>query len=1014
MYRLILLGSMDLQGSAGSLSGRITQRRQLALLALLASTGDRPLSREKAVGYLWPDSPSTRARARLSDTLYVIRQELGEGAVLPAGDGLKLNPEVVWSDVTAFKEALLANHLLEGVELYGGPFLDGFHPNGGVDFERWVDGERRRLADRFRESLEALAEGAEGEGRWADASGWWRRRAAEEPANSRVAIRLMQALAAGGNVAGALAHARAHEQFLERELEISLPPEVGILAEELADSGGGGDVPRKAPSGPSSRAGEVGKRGESSGDRSPTAAPAQDDLGEADPPLVGEPASSVPAPAPSAPAPPVPAPSASPPPIPAPPPPALAEASRANDGRTRNSRLAAGAMVLAALLLATAWLWGAPGGSDEHWVRETALPQIEALTSEGLYDSAWVMARRAEAIAPGDPDLARLLPEFTWLWPELRTDPSGARVLRRPYADPEAPWEELGSTPLESFRLPLGASVLRLELDGHRPVQVVPDHYLMSFPTLTLDPPERLPEGMVRVPGWEETVEGEAVELADFFMARYPVTNREYLRFVDAGGYREPRYWEHPFVLDGDTLSWEEAMGHFTDRTGRPGPSTWELSSYPDGEGEYPVGGVSWYEAAAYARFAGRDLPSVYHWRRAYGSEFFPEHVIPKSNLHSDGPAAVGEHRGMGPFGTFDMAGNVREWCSNERGAARIILGGGWNDPDHMAVDAAVGPAYTQPPFDRSPTNGIRLVSYLEEDSGLARSLAPVEPRPAPDFLAEARAGPSDEEFAVFRRMYAYDPTPLEPRVEGADTARHWVRKTISFRAAYPGERVLLHLYLPRNASPPFQTVVYWPGAGARAFSSVDQKTELHTGFVVRSGRALAFPVLKGTLERLGDVEEVRPPVESVRFRDRTIKQVQDLRRTIDYLETRGDIDERRLGFYGWSWGGWLAPLVLSMEPRFDAAVLHVAGVSSRRAMPEVDPLNHLPRVTLPVLMLNGRLDAVFPVETQARPFFELLGTPPGDKHFIVTESGHFVPRPTLIRESLDWLDRHLGAVEEG
>ncbi len=661
-----------------------------------------------------------------------------------------------------------------------------------------------------------------------------------------------------------------------------------------------------------------------------------------------------------------------------------------------------GIVAVAVLIAGGMWISDALGG-DEAWVRDHAIPQIEELVRDGAYDSAWTIARRAEAILPDDPDLARLLPQFTWLWPELHSDPTGAEVARRPYDDAEAPWEVMGTTPLDTFRLPLGASVLRLEMDGHRPLYTVPDHYLEEFPVFILDPPERLPEEMVRIPGWSETIDGETVELDDFFMDRFPVTNQEYQRFVDAGGYRDREYWEHPFVLNGDTLAWEDAVARFTDQTGQPGPSTWDLGGYPEGQGDYPVAGVSWYEAAAYAKFASKSLPSAHHWRRAYGSTFFPERVIPLSNLQSNGPAPVGEHAGMGPFGTLDMAGNVREWTHNAVGEDRHILGGGWNDPEYIALHTSL----PQPAFDRAPANGVRLVTYPDEGDGLEWALTPLEPSPVPDFRAMA-SPPSDEEFEIYRRMFAYDPAPLEPRLEAVDTARHWVRETVSFRAAYGGDRVLLHLYLPRTGSAPFQTVVYWPGAGAGVLTSIDQKSAQHQEFVVRSGRAFAFVVFEGTLERH----------DSERFtgrhaaRDRYVRYVQDVMRTIDYLETRDGIDAHRLAYLGWSWGGHYAPLVLAQEPRFNAAVLHVAGLLDHRPLPEVDPLNYLLRVTTPVLMLNGRLDGFIPPDTHTRPFFDLLGTPPEHKRFVLAESGHFVPRPTLIQESLAWLDRYLGPVE--
>jgi len=84
------------------------------------------------------------------------------------------------------------------------------------------------------------------------------------------------------------------------------------------------------------------------------------------------------------------------------------------------------------------------------------------------------------------------------------------------------------------------------------------------------------------------------------------VTNREYREFVNRGGYWDRELWKIPFVKDGHTLSWEQAMREFVDPTGRPGPATWEAGSYSSGQDNYPVSGVSWYEAAAYAEFAGK------------------------------------------------------------------------------------------------------------------------------------------------------------------------------------------------------------------------------------------------------------------------------------------------------------------------------------------------------------------------------------------------------------------------
>ena len=139
----------------------------------------------------------------------------------------------------------------------------------------------------------------------------------------------------------------------------------------------------------------------------------------------------------------------------------------------------------------------------------------------------------------------------------------------------------------------------------------------------------------------------------------------------------------------------------FRDKTGRPGPSTWELSNYAEGQADYPVTGVSWYEAAAYAEFVGKSLPTVYHWDEAAGT-WAASDIAPISNF-GKGLAAVGSYRGLGPHGTYDMAGNAKEWCWNisGKGNKRYVLGGAWNEPAYMFTDADA-----QSPFSRLLNTG--------------------------------------------------------------------------------------------------------------------------------------------------------------------------------------------------------------------------------------------------------------------------------------------------------------------
>jgi dienelactone hydrolase len=180
------------------------------------------------------------------------------------------------------------------------------------------------------------------------------------------------------------------------------------------------------------------------------------------------------------------------------------------------------------------------------------------------------------------------------------------------------------------------------------------------------------------------------------------------------------------------------------------------------------------------------------------------------------------------------------------------------------------------------------------------------------------------------------------------------------------------------------------------------------TEFLLRSGRAVLYPIYKGTYER----QPSEPSAGQAQERDLRIQVAKDLARSIDYLETRADIDRERLAYYGVSNGAALAPLFLAIEHRLRVAVLVGGGLASEKPLPEVDPFNFVSRVTVPVLMVNGRYDFVAPLETSQRPLYRLLASPQKDKRHVLFESGHAgYPMQDLMKEVLDWLDRYLGPV---
>jgi serine/threonine protein kinase len=305
------------------------------------------------------------------------------------------------------------------------------------------------------------------------------------------------------------------------------------------------------------------------------------------------------------------------------------------------------------------------------------LERARNLIKSGLNVAAFQVARDAERYLPADDPL------LNGLWEELTspltlaTQPSGASVFIRDWSDPRGEWVSLGETPLIEGRVPNGPVRWRFTVPDHGASEFVLD--LSDNGEATISVPRRYREDMVvirRRTGGRWSKETDA-----FLMDRYEVTNAQFREFVEADGYDRREFWKHEFVVDGEVISWEKAMALFVDlQTGHPGPAFWSHGRFPPGEENFPVLGVSWYEAAAYAEFRGKSLPTVHHWQAAALPGGFGRYVVPLSN-YSDGPTPVGKNDGIGLFDVYDLAGNVAEWCLNEeKPGNRYLRGGAWDE----------------------------------------------------------------------------------------------------------------------------------------------------------------------------------------------------------------------------------------------------------------------------------------------------------------------------------------------
>jgi len=266
-----------------------------------------------------------------------------------------------------------------------------------------------------------------------------------------------------------------------------------------------------------------------------------------------------------------------------------------------------------------------------------------------------------------------------------------------------------------------------------------------------------------------------------------------------------------------------------------------------------------------------------------------------------------------------------------------------------------------------------------------------------------------DQAYSLLVGLHRYQPSPLDSRVERTDdSSPYWTRQTVSFKAAYANDRVIAHLFLPKNAVPPYEVIAVLGGSFI-----LDAKRVEDFGFpyefLIRSGRAVIIPAYWGTLER-GPSEHSLAPNEVI---DRSIKWSRDLGRSIDYLQSRPDIDARKLGFYAISLGASHAPRLLAVDTRFKAAALLSGGLQPQPR--EIDSWNFAPHYRVPTLMLNGKQDFFFPYDTNQKVLFDALGTPAADKKLISYEGGHRNPvtRPDLLGEIITWFDHYLGPVQE-
>jgi dienelactone hydrolase len=652
------------------------------------------------------------------------------------------------------------------------------------------------------------------------------------------------------------------------------------------------------------------------------------------------------------------------------------------------------------------------------------LPLAKETFDEGNFFDAFYLLRKAEKYIPKNKEFLKLDSAYS-SYQSIYTDPPGAEVYFKAYNDTTENWRYLGITPVDSVKLPI-LTVLKYKVvkQGYDTVFAVQptvwNFYRKLFTAGTT------PDGMVSASAclinyhWQVPagVIPSILDISgllandstgDYFIDKFEVTNAQFKRFITAGGYQNRKFWKYPFVKEKKQISWEETMTLFIDQTGRPGPSTWKAGDYQRNEEDYPVSGISWYEAAAYAEFAGKELPTFTHWIKAKGLETFESYLLSKSNFKYEGPARVGLYKGMNAFGTYDMAGNVREWCFNGNSSSRTTCGGAWNDPFYAYRDVNI-----VNPFDRSEKNGFRCVKYTEKEKIPSICFDTLNLGNPPPEINYKLYLVNDDVFKTVKDQFFYAKTSLDSRIEWKDDSnKNYTLEKVTFSTAYDDKRIIAYLCLPKTAVPPYQTVIMFPGmdwfnpGGSSETMIKDQIAGVN--YYLKDGRAIIFPVFYGSLERANDITNV-----SVISSNGLVNQINDFSRLVDYLETREDFDADKFAVWGASWGGILCSQVAAIDKRVKTLILYISSNAFiDKEFPEWSGINFVPRIKIPTLMLEGKYDIYFDFKTCTKPMFDFLGTPAKDKKLVLYETDHFIPYKDAVKESLGWLDKYFGPTKK-
>ncbi|BDQ03385.1 bifunctional serine/threonine-protein kinase/formylglycine-generating enzyme family protein [Ignavibacterium sp.] len=679
--------------------------------------------------------------------------------------------------------------------------------------------------------------------------------------------------------------------------------------------------------------------------------------------------------------------------------------------------------------------------------------RLQQLVNEEKYYEASLLAEENKSVLEND-SVFKQLSLIIYDTLSVSSEPQGAKVYLLRYnpekIDSGNKGELIGRTPLKDFQIVRGDYLITLEKEAepvknteneltfpfgrveYVPVKRVASSYpiMKEFPVVVrginisveLIEKDKLPENMIFVPGGNHKLMSSSVHqekpvtLNDFFIDKYEVSNAEYKKFISAGGYLRKDFWKHKFIKQGKEITWQEAMKLFIDRTNLNGPRSWVNQNYPEGKEKYPVTDISWYEAAAYAEFLGKSLPTVYQWEKAarngvpnYHSTSMPwgliyplDDISGRTNFNGNGTAPVDKYDfGISYYECYNTAGNVEEWCLNRSTDGYVYADGSYEDSNYV-----FGTFKSSDGFYSSPSLGFRCVKNVEgknsDQGGMQINLAPHIPVYHPV---------DDSKFESIGKLYEYEKNPLNPKIILSEENEYWTKQKISFDSPF-GDRISGYLFLPKNAAQPYQCIIWNPHSGVYRYGySADWAAEKLYAENIKYGRALFVIIPKGTTERKWEYGDQRTDISSKLFRDRVIRWVIEQRILLDYLNSRSDIDASKIAYITTAndYDGFIVP---GVDNRFKCNIIIANGIyeEDQKKLPaEINPVNFLSRYKAPTYLINGKYDEAVYFSSSVLPAYNLL---PEMKKLEALNTTHVPPLAMRVPLINKWLDESLGRVK--